>query len=393
MRLRFGAFLAPHHPPGEHPTLQMRRDLDFAVHLDHLGYDEFWVGEHHSGGWETICSPELFLAAAGERTERIMLGTGVVSLPYHQPFHVAQRIVLLDHLTRGRAILGTGPGALPSDALALGVDPALIRERQDEALSVILPLLRGERVTYHCDWFQLNDAALHLLPLQEKLPVTVASSISPSGMSLAGKYGLGVLSIASNSVEGLQALPTQWGFAETYAKEHHQTVDRREWRVLMSFHLAESREQAVAEAAEGLKHWHNEYNVGVLGRPGANPIDAGRHLAEAMNRSGAGVIGTPDDAVAAITRLQETSGGFGVVLGFAHDWANPEHTLKSWDLFARYVVPAVNGYTAPIETSRDYVAERKGELMEGAANAVLAAIRKHNAKYPRQDRPEPQPAS
>ena len=121
-RLRFGGFLAPHHPIGEHPMLQLRRDLDLAEHLDRLGYDEFWCGEHHSTGWEMIASPEMFLAAAGERTHRILLGTGVVSLPYHHPFNVAQRIVQLDHMTGGRVIFGSGPGALPSDAHMLGID-------------------------------------------------------------------------------------------------------------------------------------------------------------------------------------------------------------------------------------------------------------------------------
>ena len=122
-RLGFGAFLAPHHPIGEHPMLQFRRDLDFVEHLDKLGYDEFWCGEHHSSGWEMIGSPEMFLAAAGERTKRIKLATGVVSLPYHHPFNVAQRMVQLDYMTGGRAIFGSGPGALPSDAHTLGIDP------------------------------------------------------------------------------------------------------------------------------------------------------------------------------------------------------------------------------------------------------------------------------
>src|SRR5438105_399467 len=110
-RLNFGAFLAPHHPIGEHPMLQFRRDLEFVEHLDKLGYDEFWCGEHHSTGWEMIASPEMFLAAAGERTKRIKLATGVVSLPYHHPFNVAQRMIQLDYMTGGRAIFGSGPGA------------------------------------------------------------------------------------------------------------------------------------------------------------------------------------------------------------------------------------------------------------------------------------------
>src|SRR5215510_11277330 len=157
-RIRFGTFLAPHHPVGEHPTLQFQRDLRLAEHLDKLGFDEFWCGEHHSSGWEMIASPELFLAMAAERTHRIRLGTGVVSLPYHHPFNVAQRIVQLDYMTGGRAMFGTGPGALPSDARTFGIDQTLLRARQDEALGVIVRLLNGERFTARSDWFQLNDA-------------------------------------------------------------------------------------------------------------------------------------------------------------------------------------------------------------------------------------------
>src|SRR6186997_651308 len=191
-RLGFGAFLAPHHPIGEHPMLQFRRDLDLVEQLDALGYDEFWCGEHHSSGWETIASPEMFLAAAGQRTHRIRLGTGVVSLPYHHPFNVAQRMVQLDHMSGGRLIFGTGPGALPSDARMLGIDPMTQRDRQDQALGAILRLLDGEIVTEQTEWYTLNEARLQILPLQERMPAAVASSISPSGMTLAGKYGIGV---------------------------------------------------------------------------------------------------------------------------------------------------------------------------------------------------------
>jgi limonene 1,2-monooxygenase len=381
MSLRFGSFLAPHHPLGESPTLLLQRDLDLAAHLDRLGFDELWVGEHHSTGWEMIASPEMFLAAAGQVTHTIKLGTGVVSLPYHHPFNVAQRMVQLDHMTKGRAMFGSGPGALPSDAWTHGIEPALLRDRQDEALGVIIRLLNGEdRFSYECEWFELHDAALQILPLQRKMPMAVASSISPSGMTLAGKYGIGVLSIASNSTAGLQALPTQWSFAEAAAAEHGQIVDRAEWRVLMAWHLAETREQAVAEAALGLRRWHNDYNVGILGRPGAVAVDDPYELIEQVSGGGSAegagtaVIGTPDDLVATIKAIHETVGGFGVVLGFAHDWANREATLRSWELFARYVMPELNGQLRPMRQSADYVAANKTELMAGAAAAVMAKI-------------------
>jgi limonene 1,2-monooxygenase len=201
--------------------LQFRRDLDLVEQLDRLGYDEFWCGEHHSTGWEMIASPELFLAAAGERTGRIRLGTGVVSLPFHHPFNVAQRLVQLDHMTGGRVIFGSGPGALPSDAHTLGIDPVVTRDRQDEALGVILRLLAGEeRFSYESEWFTLRDAALQILPVQERIPAAVASMISPSGMTLAGKYGIGVLSVGSVSTDGIDALPTQWSFAEESAERN-----------------------------------------------------------------------------------------------------------------------------------------------------------------------------
>jgi limonene 1,2-monooxygenase len=379
----FGAFLAPHHPSGESPTLMFQRDLELAAHLDRLGFDEFWCGEHHSSGWETIASPEMFLAAAGERTHRIMLGTGVVSLPYHHPFNVAQRMVQLDVMTQGRAMFGSGPGALPSDARTHGIDPVLLRDRQDEALGIIIRLLRGEdRFSYECDWFELHDAQLQILPVQEDMPMTVASSISPSGMQLAGKYGVGVLSIASNSTAGIQALPTQWGFAEEAAAKHGSTIDRADWRVLMAFHLAESQEQARREAVHGLHRWHNEYNVDTLGRPGAVAVEDPWELLESTVGDGAGaagtaVIGTPDEMVAMIRRLQETTGGFGVVLGFAHDWADREATLRSWELFARYVIPELHGTTRNIRASQQFLHEHQAELMGGAVQAIMSKIMSH----------------
>jgi limonene 1,2-monooxygenase len=375
-RMRFGAFLAPHHPIGENPTLQFRSDLDFVAHLDRLGYDEFWCGEHHSTGWEMIASPEMFLAAAGERTARIRLGTGVVSLPYHHPFLVAQWMVQLDHMTGGRAIFGSGPGALPSDAYTLGIDPMTQRDRQDEAIGVIRKLLRGdERFDHESDWFTLREAKLHLLPLQEDMPFAVASMISPSGMTLAGKHGTGVLSIGSMSEAGLQALPTQWSFAEDSAIKHGNAVDRRNWRIVMSWHIAETREQARAEAGDGLLRWHNEYTVGTLMRPGLEAFKDPDHAVDqtAFVDGATAVIGTPDDLVAKIREMIELTGGFGTVIGFVHDWANREATNRSWDLVARYVIPEIKGMLDAYRESRTFVIENR-EVFERARDAIMVKI-------------------
>ncbi|MCC6437776.1 MAG: LLM class flavin-dependent oxidoreductase [Acidimicrobiales bacterium] len=381
-RLRFGAFVAPHHPLGESPMLLFRRDIELAERLDQLGYDEFWVGEHHSSGWETIGSPELIIAAAGERTGNIRLGTGVISLPYHHPFNVASRLAQLDQMVRGRLIFGSGPGALPSDAHTLGIDPMVQRDRQDEAMGVIKRLLAGEdRFSYESDWFTLRDAALQILPYQEPMEMATASSLSPSGMVLAGKHGTGVISIASTSSEGLAALPTQWGFAETSAAEHGQQVDRTNWRVMMNWHIAETREQARQEAVLGLQRWHNEYNVQVLGRPGAKHYDDAWVLLDTMVNSGAAVIGTPDDLVVALRNLQQLTGGFGAAIGFAHDWANHDATRRSWEMVARYVIPEINGHLRGLRRSADFLIEKQADLMGAASQAVMAKIRETPGAY------------
>jgi limonene 1,2-monooxygenase len=222
----------------------------------------------------------------------------------------------------------------------------------------------------------MNDAALQILPLQEEMPFVVASQISPSGMTLAGKYGIGIISLGSMSTQGLMALPTQWGFAEDAAKKYGTTVSRSDWRVLLSWHIAESREQARAEAGSGLMRWHNEYNVQTLQRPGLEPF---KSIDEALEKTAGGVgisastIGTPDDLVNSIRKLMEVSGGVGHIIGFVHDWANPENTRRSWDLVARYVIPEINGYVAKLRESQKFLIENRA-VFDRAGQAVMAKI-------------------
>ena len=375
-RIKFGAFLAPHHPIGEHPTLQLQSDLELVALMDKLGYDEFWCGEHHSTGWEVIASPELFLAAAAERTHNIKLGTGVISLPYHHPFMVAQRLVQLDHQCRGRLIFGSGPGALPSDAHTLGVDPMVLRDRQDEAMTVIRRLLSGEdRFTVESEWFTLRDAQLQLLPYQDHMEFAVASMVSPSGMTLAGKHEAGVLSIGSMSQAGIQSLPLQWSFAEESAQKHGNTVDRSNWRLLINFHIAETREKAREQCKEGLFHHNNEYTVGTLSAGVGQIFETPDQAVDvtAFGENSTNVIGTPEDLVNRIKELYELCGGFGTVIGFVHDWANREDTRRSWDMVARYVMPEVNGMLGHYRESNRFVIENRDSWVR-AGQAIQSKI-------------------
>jgi limonene 1,2-monooxygenase len=230
------------------------------------------------------------------------------------------------------------------------------------------------------EWFQLNDAALQLLPLQEEMPFAVASQISPSGMTLAGKHGIGIISIGSLSEEGLNALPTQWNFAEAAAAKHGKIADRKNWRVLLSWHIAETREKARAEARDGLFRHHNEYITATLQRPGSKPFKTPDQAVDltAFSDNAAATIGTPDDLVKRIKEVLEISGGFGTVVGFVHDWANPENTARSWDMVARYVVPEINGYLAGLRKSREFVANNR-EYFNRAREAVMSKINENEA--------------
>src|SRR5256885_1848300 len=210
--LKTGIFLAPFHALAENPLLALERDMELLVHLDRLNYHEAWIGEHHSGGFEIIACPEMFIAAAAERTRHIRLGTGVVSLPYHNPFTVAGRLMQLDYMTRGRAMFGVGPGSLVYDAVKMGLKAEDQRRKLDESLEVIMELMQGGMVTKKTDWFDLVDARLQLKSYsQPMMEMAVASSRSPVGALAAGRPRLGMLSIRGTSDEGPKAHARNWG--------------------------------------------------------------------------------------------------------------------------------------------------------------------------------------
>ena len=299
-RMKFGIFMAPFHRVGDNPTLAMQRDLELIQWLDYLGFDEAWIGEHHSAGWEIIASPELIIAAAAERTRHIMLGTGVTSLPYHHPLMVADRMVQLDHMTRGRSMLGVGPGALTSDAYMMGIDPATQRPRMEESLDAIIALLDGETVNMQTDWFELHDARLQLLPYtRPRFPIAVASVLSPAGMLSAGKHGLGVLSIGASVTGEVDGIRKHWALAEEAAAKNGKTMDRSEWRLVKSVHLAETREQAFREVEEGERKETVSYFQQTLGQP------AGPNSLEELVRLGVNIVGTPDGVITLATAISK----------------------------------------------------------------------------------------
>jgi limonene 1,2-monooxygenase len=363
--MTFGTFIAPYHRVGDNPRLAMRRDLELIEWCDELGFDEAWVGEHHSAAWENIADPALMIAAAGERTRYIRIGAGVVSLPYHHPLMVADRYVQLDHMTNGRAMLGVGPGALVSDATMMGIEPITQRPRMDEALGVIVRLLAGEVVTHESDWFRLVEARLQLLPLHGSLPIAVASTTSPAGMVSAGRHGVGVLSLGAGLIGGKKDLAAQWAIGEEEAAKHGRTLRRDEWRLVIRAHLAESRDEAMRDVRAGRDHERLHYFQRVGGL--RNDVTLEQEIEDDTS-----LVGTPDEMIAALDRLVEATGGFGGFLVLANDWADRERTLRSYALMARYVLPHFKGMIDPLRASYDTVVRNKRSYGE----PVMAAIAK-----------------
>ena len=378
-RMTFGVFLAPFHPTNENPTLAFERDLELLEWLDALGYDEAFIGEHHSAGWETIASPEVFIAAAAQRTRYIRFGTGVVSIPYHHPFMVADRMVLLDHLTRGRVILGVGPGALATDAYMMGVDPARQREMMDEGLGVIKRLFtETEPFSVKSDWFELNDGMLQIRPYQHpSIPLVVASVQTPAGVTTAGKHGAGVLSLSTpRGMVRETSLAELWAIAEQTAEEYGNEMRREEWRLSIPLHLAESRAEAMEDVRQGHVRVTREYFESTLGH--AAPDVADDCLLEYVMEHHGVIVGTPDDAIAAIDRLQEISGGFGGMLVRVEDWAPREKILRSYELLARYVMPHFQGSVTALQRSNKWARDNREPIH---ANRVLGVRTATEAYY------------
>jgi limonene 1,2-monooxygenase len=376
--LRSGIFLAPFHPTGEDPTLAIRRDLELVGWLDRLGYEEAWIGEHHSAGFEIISSPEVFIAAAAERTKRIRLGTGVVSLPYHNPLMAANRIIQLDHMTMGRVMFGVGPGLLTSDAMMLGIEPMKQRDRMMESLDVILRLFRGETVTETTEWYTLKEAKLHLLPYTRPYPeVCVASTVTPSGGRAAGKYDLGMLCVAATQPDGFDTLAVNWKVAQELAAEHGRTMDAARLRLVGAMHIAETREAARANAAFGFYEWFDYFQrinpARFAALPKGDPLDI-------LIAAGGIVVGTPEDAIKQVDRLYAKQGTFGAFLQLAHNWANWEATKKSYELYARYVVPHFRQANRHRVESLEWTTAHNQEIMAMSQAAAQAMFVKHKAE-------------
>ncbi|WP_445521242.1 LLM class flavin-dependent oxidoreductase [Streptomyces sp. NEAU-174] len=382
-RMNFGIFLTPFHLPNtQNPTWALRRDVELVKHYDMLGFDEVWFGEHHSCGCELIGDPITMIAHCAPQTRHIKLGTGVFSLPYHNPLWAAERMIFVDHLTRGRAMYGLGPGALPTDARMVGIEPSEQRDAFELDVDVLMHLIHSdEPISVKTGRYTLNDAMVQLKPYSD-LEVAVAAVVSPSGPRIAGKHGLSLMSIAATMQGGTDALAGHRRIVEERAREFGApAAPRSTWRLLGPMHIAETREQAVEDVRHGIDLWF-DYMQNVSASPQFSP--AGTTTEERIRwvvDSGVGVIGTPDDAIEQIRRLQEMSdGGFGTYLIMGNEWARFDATKRSCELFAEHVMPVFQNQNARLRASERWARGHHDDLHARQAAALRAASDKHAAE-------------
>jgi limonene 1,2-monooxygenase len=242
----------------------------------------------------------------------------------------------------------------------------------DESLGVIMRLLRGEEVTHNSDWISLRQSRIQMPLYSEKLPVFVASTLSPAGPTIAGKHGAGLLNVSTFMPAGLD-LKRVWELYTQTCEEHGHIADRRNWRLMLPIYIAETREEAWQDVTDKAFAFQKEYFDGTLGRTFEYPGEA-KDFAQVMAMTGGAIIGTPDDAVEAIERIWDLVGGFGGLLGLAHEWAPAEKMRRSYELFSRWVAPHFQNSLQPIATANTWAADNREALNKNEVSAVVAAF-------------------
>ncbi|MEM7366200.1 MAG: LLM class flavin-dependent oxidoreductase [Pseudomonadota bacterium] len=337
---RFGVYLSPFHPVREHPGLAIERDLELICLLDRLAYDIVWIGEHHTGGIEIVAAPEILASAVANRTRTIRLGLALSSMAYQSPLLIADRVLLLDHVSRGRAELAFGPLGTGPDMHAFGLARRQVIDRTHDAIKTSYGLIRGDTVDHETNWYRLSDATPQLRPFRNDIPMTLVAQGIPEEPAALADLDVGLMTLSATAPQIRRDLPTLWDVYTRNRSEHDHAEARHCWTLAGPVHIAASRSDALRNIRFGLEPW-----LQYMERTTGMEVD-GKSItdkAESLVDSGFAIIGSPSDAVSQLKRLEADTGGFGTFLQIAHNWANTSATQTSYELFARYVIPELSG--------------------------------------------------
>ena len=356
-KIKYGMFIMPFHPP-EKPLAQgYDEDLELIIRAEELGFEEFWIGEHHTMKYETIVMPEIFIARAIGETSRIRMGPAPVCLNQHHPAAVASRLAFLDHLSKGRLNLCFGNGSVTADQELYGVDPKSGGEMAREAIDCILKLWDSEPPYEHNGkhWqFKLSDNVdtetligyIHK-PYQQPLPPISIPAMSRNSysMKVAGERGYQPFShclITGNVVAD------QWQVYEAAAQEAGREAKRSDWKVARSIFLADTTKEAQELARKNSLGQNYEY-IGRLFDKGLGRAMYKRDLDMPDSEcqmdflmSEQIIAGDVDECLRRLHQLMEETGEFGTLIQMSYDWDDKASWLRCMELFANELMPALN---------------------------------------------------
>jgi alkanesulfonate monooxygenase SsuD/methylene tetrahydromethanopterin reductase-like flavin-dependent oxidoreductase (luciferase family) len=356
--MELGYFTMPLHPPGSNFTETIEHDLEQMVTLDRLGYKEAWIGEHFTAEWENIPAPDLFIAQALAMTKNIVLGTGVTCMPNHNPFILAHRIAQLDHMAKGRFNWGVGSGGFPGDldVFGFGDDSGDNRRMTRDALELVLQLWDDPKPgRYKSDFWDFNvpeveeniGLHLHMKPYQKPHPPIGVAGVTPRSetLKMAGERGYIPMSI---NLVPTSMLASHWEAVEEGAQRKGRSADRSMWRIAREVYVAETTEQARKEAMEGtLARDFEDYFLRLLARDGRldlmknDPDMPDSDVTLDYLLDNIWIVGSPDHVAERLNELNDTVGGFGVLLTMGHEWEPRDQWERSITLLKEEVLPRV----------------------------------------------------
>ena len=356
--MQVGFFTMPLHPPGADIAQTMEDDLHQLEVLDRLGYSEAWVGEHFTTVWENIPAPDLFIANALARTERIKLGTGVTCMPNHNPFMIAHRVAQLDNMARGRFMWGVGSGGFPGDFEVFGFDPSQNDHRRmtRESIETILRIWEDPKPgVYESDFWRFTipepvdefGLRFHLTPYQKPHPPIGVAGVSPNSdtLVLAGRRGWIPMSI--NLVPS-RVLKTHWDAVEKGAAAAGRVPNRADWRIAREVYIAETSEKAREDALNGvLRRDFERYflrlmpKMGMLDLLKTDPNMPDSDVSAEYLVDNVFIVGGVEDAAEKLNALYNEVGGFGTLLAMGHEWLPYEDWTRSMELLVKEVAPRI----------------------------------------------------
>ena len=358
--MKLGMFMMPLHPPERDIGETLAEDREAVLLADRLGFAEAFVGEHVTDAAEPVSSCMMFLASLAHETKQIMLGTGTINLPNSHPANVAAQAAMLDHMLKGRFIMGISPGGLMSDAEVFGNLGNNRNEMFVECINTVLKIWESEP-PYNIEGKYWNVSVAKTMipeigqgyirkPFQLPHPLIVGTAVAPFSQGVTEMAKRGWQPISANFLMP-EWVKSHWPKYVEGREAIGAVASPAEWRVAKSIFVADDEATAkrYAHGADGPYHFYFKQLirklVGAGGRGNlfkTDPDMPNEAITPEYVTERLVLAGTVDSVVTQLLAFREQVGDFGTLLYACHDWMDPALAKRSMELMATQVMPRVN---------------------------------------------------